>query len=147
MSCVTAVAGASLVLVVAGVSVSAPPQKAGLNAAPAKLTISAPANVVADLQRPMISSIAWSRYTGRAPVLQTGLHGGRLRAGLLFVNHTCRRVVARKRILPPLTPFAAVMPSAKLVSSAACRAFPAFECCDARADFIQDAIPTVPPLG
>src|SRR5262245_13237054 len=54
MSCVTDAAGASLILVVAGVSFSAPPQKAGLNATPAKLTISAPANVVAVLQRPMI---------------------------------------------------------------------------------------------
>src|SRR5262245_35341519 len=80
-------------------------------------------------------------------LLQTGSHGARLRAGLLFVNRTCREVVARKRNLPPLTPFAAVLPSAKLVSLAACRGFPGLEFCDARADFIQDAIPTVPPVA
>src|SRR5262245_23207257 len=79
--------------------------------------------------------------------LQAGSHGARLRAGLLFVNRTCRQVVERKRNLPPLTLFAAVLPSAKLVSLAACRGFPGPEFCDARADFIQDAIPTVPPVA
>src|SRR5262245_21206999 len=142
MSCVTDAAGASLVLVVAGVSVSAPPQKAGLNASPAKLTISAPANVVAVLQRPMISSIAWSRYAGWVPAAPGGFARRKTARGLAVCQSHLPTGGRAETKFATLNSVCCCLALGQACKFGRLPRFPWPEFCDARADFIQDAIPT-----